>query len=104
MNEYRQIKLNIILVTFFTLCFSLFPNNSQADVLRMPDMLTSEELPGLPQNGLTQQQVRQQHGSPLKEHPAIGDPPITRWDYQDYSVFFENKLVITAVQKPEPGT
>jgi hypothetical protein len=42
-------------------------------------------------------QVRQQYGNPVTEHPAVGEPPITRWDYAGYSVFFEHDLVLHSV-------
>jgi hypothetical protein len=29
----------------------------------------------------------------------VGAPPITRWDYADFSVFFEHNLVIHAVAR-----
>jgi len=40
-----------------------------------------------------QVQVRQ---SPAR-HPTVGKPPITRWDYPSFSVFFEHDRVIHAV-------
>ena len=33
------------------------------------------------------------------DDPAVGQPPITRWDFADYSVFFEYQHVIHAVPK-----
>ena len=79
---------------------SLYPANINADVLVINDVITSDDRPDLPQNGITQEQVKLQHGEPLLEHSAVGEPPITRWDYTNYSVFFEYNLVITAVLKP----
>ena len=73
-----------------------------ADVLVINEVVTSDDRPDLPQNGLTKDQVRQSHGEPQIEHPAVGDPPITRWDYPEYSVYFELDRVITAVVKPTP--
>ncbi len=51
----------------------------------------------LPDNGLTMEQVEQRYGEPLERRAAVGDPPITRWVYDDYSVFFEHRLVIESV-------
>jgi hypothetical protein len=42
-------------------------------------------------------QVSQRYGQPLAAHPSVGEPPITRWDYSNYSVFFEYDLVLTSV-------
>ena len=56
-----------------------------------------------PQRGVTMAQVRQQFGTPVKEYPTVSvnggphQPPITRWDYNDFSVFFEKNRVIHSV-------
>jgi hypothetical protein len=42
-------------------------------------------------------QVRAQFGDPLTEVPAVGDPPISRWDYDGFSVFFEYDLALHSV-------
>jgi hypothetical protein len=67
-----------------------------ADVLLMEGIQSAPAV-NTPHNGITMAQVRQQYGNPVSEHPAVGDPPITRWDYDDYSVFFENDLVLHSV-------
>jgi hypothetical protein len=54
----------------------------------------SRDLPG---NGLSMSQVESRYGSPVEKRSAVGDPPITRWIYPDYSVFFEHDLVIESV-------
>jgi hypothetical protein len=50
-----------------------------------------------PRNGVTMDSVRQQYGDPISEGAAIGDPPITRWDYEGFSVYFEHDLVLHSV-------
>jgi hypothetical protein len=50
-----------------------------------------------PSPGMTMQKVEQKFGAPAERHAAVGAPPITRWDYQNFSVFFENDRVIHAV-------
>lgn len=105
LNRVNRVNSKV-LSTILTLLLSLamLPATVCADTLLIPDVDTSENRPDFPQNGLSQSTVRQQYGEPLKQHPPIGEPPITRWDYQDYTVFFENNLVITAVQKPQQAT
>jgi len=51
----------------------------------------------LPQNGLTKAQVETRYGVPNEKHAPVGDPPITRWVYDDFNVFFEHNLVIESV-------
>ncbi|MET0048025.1 MAG: hypothetical protein ABW066_09595 [Sedimenticola sp.] len=50
-----------------------------------------------PRNGQTMDQVRARYGEPVKEMPWIGDPPISRWVYDGFTVYFEHELVINAV-------
>lgn len=51
----------------------------------------------LPQNGLTKAQVEERYGMPSEKRAPVGDPPITRWVYDDFNVFFEYDLVINSV-------
>jgi hypothetical protein len=50
-----------------------------------------------PHRGATMQAVEQQFGRPTERHATVGQPPITRWDYPHFSVFFEKDRVIHAV-------
>jgi hypothetical protein len=52
-----------------------------------------------PRRGMTMKTVEARFGAPVTRHDAVGKPPITRWDYPDYSVFFEYQHVIHAVPK-----
>jgi len=50
-----------------------------------------------PERGSTMQAVEAKFGVPQARHDPVGKPPITRWDYADFTVFFENQRVIHAV-------
>jgi len=50
-----------------------------------------------PTRGMSMETVKSRFGEPSKLYPQVGDPPITRWDYADYSVFFEYRHVLTSV-------
>ena len=50
-----------------------------------------------PARGLTMSTVEAKFGAPQARHDAVGTPPITRWDYAGFSVFFEKDRVIDAV-------
>jgi len=55
-----------------------------------------------PKRGLTMSEVEKHFGAPVTRHPAAGGdtprhPPITRWDYSGFSVFFEHDRVIDSV-------
>jgi hypothetical protein len=51
----------------------------------------------LPHRGMTMDQVRGKFGAANEELPAVGIPPITRWVYPDYTVYYEHQYVIHAV-------
>jgi cytochrome oxidase Cu insertion factor (SCO1/SenC/PrrC family) len=51
----------------------------------------------VPTRGLTTVQVEQRYGSPTNRIAAIGQPPIARWVYPSFVVYFEYDLVIHAV-------
>ena len=50
-----------------------------------------------PKRGITMTQVEAKFGAPVTKHDAVGQPPITRWDYPGFSVFFEHDRVIDTV-------
>lgn len=50
-----------------------------------------------PHAGMSMDKVEAQFGAPVEKHAAVGEPPITRWDYPSFSVYFEYQLVIHAV-------
>lgn len=58
----------------------------------------SRDLPG---NGLSMAEVERRFGSPAERRGPVGEPPISRWTYEDYSVYFEHELVIESVLHPE---
>ena len=77
-----------------------------ADVLVLPAAETPPAT--VPQRGERQASVLKAFGAPRAEHPPVGGgnprhPPITRWDYDGYSVFFENSTVIDVVVKDRPA-
>jgi len=88
-------------IVVFTLGI-LLTGAAPADVLLM-DSIQSAPTVDTPQAGMTMASVRAKYGNPTQEYPAVstsGDPlqpPITRWDYAAYSVFFENNLVLHSV-------
>jgi hypothetical protein len=52
-----------------------------------------------PTRGMTQASVESRYGSPVAVKAAVGEPPITRWEYPNFVVFFEYDKVIHAVLK-----
>lgn len=54
---------------------------------------------GKPTRGMTQDAVEANYGAPANARAPVGDPPITRWEYANFVVFFEYDKVIHAVSK-----
>jgi hypothetical protein len=50
-----------------------------------------------PTRGMTMDQVTAKFGTPVTKVPAIGKPPISRWEYPGFVVFFEADHVIHSV-------
>lgn len=50
-----------------------------------------------PSRGATMSKVESQFGAPTQRAGAVGQPPITRWDYPGFVVYFEHERVIHAV-------
>lgn len=50
-----------------------------------------------PDRGLTMDTVRARFGAPSDIVGPVGDPPITRWVFPDYTVYFEHNRVIHSV-------
>ena len=63
------------------------------------DQSATFDAPGKPTRGMTQANVEASFGAPQDMRDPIGDPPITRWEYAGFVVFFEYDRVIHAVTK-----
>lgn len=50
-----------------------------------------------PARGMTMSRVEATFGSPANRQPAVGQPPITRWEYPGFIVYFEHQHVIHTV-------
>jgi len=76
-----------------------------ADVLATPEAdpaMAVAAKPTLPAKGITMAVVEKKFGAPVHKRATVGGdtpkhPPITRWDYDGFSVIFENDRVVDAV-------
>ena len=94
----ESIRLALIALSFALLASS----PASADVLLI-DSIESAPAIQTPSQGQTMADVRSQFGDPATEHPTVStdggpyQPPITRWDFENYSVFFEHDVVVRSV-------
>lgn len=56
-----------------------------------------------PRSGMSMDQVKAKFGVANNELDAVGEPPITRWVYNDFTVYYEHHLVIHAVAHTHNG-
>lgn len=76
---------------------------AQAEILRIePGTYSVITQPSLPMRGQHQNQVLARYGQPVQRFATVGGnrprhPPITRWDYDGFSVIFEGPLVLHSV-------
>ena len=71
-----------------------------AETLQIPLGQQGDGSTPLPLRGDSRSQVLERFGLPDQEHPPVGRPHIRRWDYRDFSVYFENDRVLDAVREP----
>ena len=93
MTKFRAFALIAIASAFATV--------AHAQTLQMGDSENAArfEQPGKPTRGMTQERVQAEFGSPESTQAAVGEPPISRWEYANFVVFFEYDRVVHAVSK-----
>lgn len=84
-------------LTLFALVFG-FVGLAGADTLNMENTTPSMDSPR-PTRGMTQASVQSRFGAPEARRAAVGEPPISRWDYSGFIVYFEYDRVIHAVDR-----
>lgn len=75
-----------------------------APVTASPENVATETTPPtgefsvqLPGRGMSMETVQNRFGDAREKFPAVGTPPITRWVYNNFTVYFESEFVIHAV-------
>lgn len=74
----------------------------EGDVLLIDRVERTHSGTTLPRRGMLMNQVEAQFGAPATKHAPVGggspqQPPITRWSYPAFTVYFENSHVVNAV-------
>ena len=66
-----------------------------ADTLLIDGIVSGSN--GVPTAGITKDRVAANWGEPSSKIAAVGEPPISRWIYDDFVVYFEFDHVIHTV-------
>ncbi len=77
--------------------FALTAGTAFADSLTVNDPAqTRDASADRPKRGTTMGEVEKRYGAPVEKHATVGQPPITRWDYNGFAVVFERDRVVDA--------
>lgn len=88
----RQITPLILMTALFAL-----PPLAMSDTLLLDSIAKTSPNIAHPNRGRNMEQVYDKFGQAQQEIPAIGKPPITRWIYKNFTVYFEHDRVIKTV-------
>jgi len=99
--EYAMYRTAFCLALILGTVIAPASASAAGDVLLI-DRMRAEQGLVLPARGQLMAAVRTQFGEPAQALPAVGGgdprtPPITRWVYPSFTVYFENQHVVNAV-------
>ena len=78
--------------------FAGIHGSARAETVAVDDgIAVKESAVATPTRGMTMTEVATQFGAPATKIPAIGNPPISRWEYPGFIVYFERDHVIHSV-------
>ena len=115
MRPHKINKTTVFIITLLACCLSHGDDHTDEHIDDNSDVLTTSEVIMIPLmekdmaanvlmpvRGDRQHTVQEEFGPPFNMQPAKGKPPISRWDYDAFSVYFESGIVIHSVLRREP--
>jgi hypothetical protein len=82
------------------LALALAPCAAYADTLMIEKVQADRETASeRPSRGMSKETVLGRFGQPETWTEAVGEPPISRWIYPSYTVYFERDRVLHAVSR-----
>jgi hypothetical protein len=92
--DYRALTVSAVLATGVVGVAPI----CRADIVASDDGIAVRDAGvAAPARGMTMAQVTSKFGDPVTKVPAVGKPPISRWEYSGFVVYFERDHVIHAV-------
>jgi hypothetical protein len=89
----KSVLFSSLLVATF-----MFSNSLQAEEVKVPVGSQGEASISVPDSGMSKQAVQDKFGAPTAMNGPVGEPPISVWKYNGYSVYFEYDRVIHTVK------
>jgi len=85
------------MIRLFALIALGFAATANADTLLLEGIsMDSSTASQRPRRGMSMENVEARFGQPTSRVAAVGEPPITRWEYPGFIVYFEHDLVLHA--------
>jgi hypothetical protein len=92
--NYRTLLLSAVLATGL----AGFAPSGRADMVAADNGIAVRDSGvATPSRGMTMSQVASKFGDPSSKVAAVGTPPISRWEYPGFVVYFERDHVIHSV-------
>lgn len=92
--DYRTLLASAVLATGF----AGLPQMCRADLVAVDNGIAVEKSDvTTPARGMSMTQVASKFGEPRAKVAAVGKPPITRWEYPGFVVYFDQQYVIHSV-------
>ena len=88
----RALFLILALVSFTA------PAVSFAEKIIIPLARQGDKSIDVPTLGSSKEVVESKYGTPQSKTKPVGKPPISKWVYKDFTVYFESNHVIKAVK------
>lgn len=88
-----------LLLPLSILCCLSLPVVAEDIVIPVGQQAIEKQSIERPKLGSTQGQVRERFGDPQDWSDAVGEPPISSWEYAEFIVYFEHNLVLHSVLK-----
>lgn len=92
MSKISHLILGLFLV-------SALPVSAEVISITDPRYTVANDASGVvrPTRGMSMKVVAQHYGQPASKSATVGEPPITKWTYPEFVVFFEYSTVIHSV-------
>ncbi len=99
--DYRMLLVAAVLGTGLAGLADL----SRADMIATDNGIAVKQSDvAIPSRGMTMDQVASKFGAPVTKVPPVGKPPISRWEYPGFVVYFEHEHVIHSVVAAAPSS
>ena len=96
--DYRSLPVAALLASGLAVWTGAAAPPAQAETIAVESGIAVKQTDvATPARGMTMDQVASKFGTPVTKVPAVGRPPISRWEYPGFIVYFEHEHVIHSV-------